>query len=177
MAFLAAGTQQGHREDVPSCAVTPTDLYSTVYTADPLSFSFYLQLISSLLNLSTCEGCAAPSHKPLKLIVPAQIFTADLTPQPVPFSVCSHHIYIPSVLAQPHLALSRYEASTLLLPLPEKELLIEGCCTLSAKGSCWQRHPRAVPWAGFWQVGCPCVTSHTEVTHTSPLCAYILGKH
>lgn len=79
MAFLAAGTQQGHREDVPSCAVTPTDLYSTVYTADPLSFSFYLQLISSLLNLSTCEGCAAPSHKPLKLIVPAQIFTADLT--------------------------------------------------------------------------------------------------
>lgn len=92
-----------------------------------------------------------PPCKPLKLIVPAQIFTADLTPrcalhivpQPGPFNVCSHHICIPSVLAQPHLALSRYEASTLLLPLPEKELLIEGYCTLSAEGSCWQRHPRA----------------------------------
>lgn len=68
MAILAAGTQWRHREDMPSCAAIPSDLCSTAHTADPLSFSLYLPLISPvLLNPSVCVCCSYPyTNSPCK---------------------------------------------------------------------------------------------------------------
>lgn len=53
LAFLAPGTQEGHRKNMPSCAAIPSNLYSSDHTGDPLSLSLYLPLLSPLLlNLS-----------------------------------------------------------------------------------------------------------------------------
>lgn len=188
MAFLAAGTQQGHREDVPSCAVTTTDSYSTVYTVGPLSFSLYLERISSILNLSTFICCClAHFHKktpckPLKWIHPAQIFTADLTPrsspaphtvpQPDPLRVCSHHTAL--LCCHSHTSYFLGMKHPYCSFFSEKELLIASAAALmllSAEGSCYWRQPRAACAVGWFLTGWLPLKSPatTEVTHTSLL--------
>lgn len=85
MAFLEAGTQQGHREDMSSCAAIPSNLYSIVHSVDPPLFSLYLPLVSPMvLNLSLSvvpsQIIQIPLYKSCKEIPCAQVFIAGLTP-------------------------------------------------------------------------------------------------
>lgn len=60
MAFLAAGTHQGHREDVSSCAVNPL-IYIRLYIPWILFHFLFTYNSSSPCSISL-PSCAAPSH-------------------------------------------------------------------------------------------------------------------
>lgn len=109
MAFLAAGTQQGSREDVPSCDVTPTDSCLTLLTVGRSSFIFSLPTTHFLHAKDLClhshkEAPASRSDefpcpdlhcRPHTLILPSS------TPCPAAWSFQAlRPPYIPSALAQ-----------------------------------------------------------------------------